>query len=192
AELKKRHFAFLFAQNFHPSFKNVAKVRKELGVRTLFNLLGPFLNPSRPTHLLMGVGDPKHIPLVCETLIALKQPVAAVVCGAGIYDEVTPLGVADVTIIRQGQAQPLYLNPKDFGIKPCRPTELEVHSKREAVEVLRELLSGHGPAPMLDMIVLNVGLALYLLEETWNLAECMAYARDAVMKGVGQKVLYAG
>ncbi|MBQ7618430.1 MAG: anthranilate phosphoribosyltransferase, partial [Desulfovibrio sp.] len=147
-------------------------------------------NPAKPTHILLGVGHPDLLPLVSETLVELGQERAAVVCGAGIYDEVTPLGPATVMEIKAGKAQPLHLDPADFGIKPCAPTDLEVHSKREAIAVLRDLLQGEGPAAMLDMIVLNVGLAIYLLEDDFDLAKSMVKARAAVMNGVGQGVIY--
>ena len=110
---------------------------------------------------------------------------------AGIYDEVTPLGPAEIMEIRDGKATPLALDPATYGIKPCTPADLEVHSKREAVAVLRELLAGQGPSPMLDMIVLNVGLAVYLLEDDLDLAAAMVRAGDAVREGVGRRVLDA-
>ncbi|MBQ9536985.1 MAG: anthranilate phosphoribosyltransferase [Desulfovibrionaceae bacterium] len=190
-ELSKRNFAFIFARHFHPVFKHLAPIRAELGVRTLFNLLGPLLNPARPTHILLGVAKPSLVPLVTDVLLELQQPVAAVVCGAGEYDEITPLGIATVSLIRGGRTTKLALNPADFGIAPCTPKQLAVHSKREAVAVLQDLLQGQGPAPMLDMLVLNVGLALYLLEAERELGACMAQARLAVRQGVAQKVLYA-
>ena len=185
------HFSFLFAPNFHPAFKNIGPVRKELGIRTLFNILGPLINPAKPTHLLLGVGHPDLLPLVTETLQELGQQRAAVVCGAGVYDEVTPLGPAQIMEIRDGKASPLELDPANYGIRPCTPADLEVHSKREAVAVLRELLAGQGPAPMLDMIVLNAGLAIYLLEDDLDLAAAMVRAGEAVREGVGRRVLNA-
>lgn len=186
-----KHFSFLFAPNFHPAFKNIGPVRKELGIRTLFNILGPLINPAKPTHILLGVGHPDLLPLVTDTLLELGQKRAAVVCGAGTYDEVTPLGPAEIMEIRDGKATPLALDPATYGIKPCTPADLEVHSKREAVAVLRELLAGQGPSPMLDMIVLNVGLAVYLLEDDLDLAAAMVRAGDAVREGVGRRVLDA-
>lgn len=90
--LDERNFAFLFAPNFHPSFRNVGPIRRELGIRTLFNLLGPLINPARPTHILLGVARPELVELLAETLRQSHIRKAAVVYGAGGYDEVTPLG----------------------------------------------------------------------------------------------------
>lgn len=188
--VEKRNFAFLFAPHFHPAFKNIGALRKELGVRTLFNLLGPMINPARPSHLLMGVARPELVPLVAEALLHSSLERAAIVCGAGNYDEVTPLGKATILLLERGSVRELELDPAQFGILPCSVEDLAVASKEEAVQVLHELLEGKGSKAMLDMATLNVGLALYLLEDA-NLADCMARAKDAILQGVGRKVLYA-
>lgn len=188
--IAKRNFAFLFAPHFHPAFKNIGALRKELGVRTLFNLLGPMINPARPSHLLMGVARPELVPLVAEALLHSSLERAAIVCGAGNYDEVTPLGKATVLILEKGSVRELELDPAKFGIMPCNVEDLAVKSKEEAVHVLEELLEGKGSKAMLDMAILNVGLALYLLENT-ELHECMERAKDAILHGVGRKVLHA-
>lgn len=190
--VNERSFAFLFAPHFHPAFKHVAPLRRELGIRTLFNILGPMINPSRNSHLLMGVARNELVDLVAETLTHspnLRR--VAVVCGAGGYDEVTPIGPARAALVDNGRVSPLVIDPAEFGIAPCTPEDLAVHSRDEAVEVLRRLLAGEGPRPMLDMTTLNVGASLFLLEEKWSMAECMARAREAVMAGVGRKVLHA-
>ena len=189
--VRRRNFAFLFAPHFHPAFRNIGPLRKELGVRTLFNILGPMINPARPSHLLMGVARPELVPLVAETLLQSPLYRAAVVCGAGGYDELTPMGPAEISLLHNGTIQPLALDPADFGIRSCTPEDLAVHSKEEAVDVLKELLEGNGSRAMLDMVALNVGLAVYLLEENMDMALCMARAREAVSAGLGRKVLHA-
>ncbi len=192
--VKSRNFAFLFAPHFHPAFKNVGPLRKELGMRTLFNLLGPMINPARPSHLLMGVARPELIPLIAETLQQSPLQRAAIIYGAGGYDEITPIGPATVALLENGRIEPLYLDPAQFGFAPCTVDDLTVHSKEEAVAVLKELLQGKGPQAMLDMIALNVGLSLYLLEggqnqQNQSLDACMHKARHAVAKGVGQAIV---
>lgn len=187
--LDKRNFAFLFAPYFHPSFKNIGPLRKELGIRTLFNILGPMINPARPSHLLMGVARPELVDLVAETLLQAPLERAAVVCGAGGYDEVTPIGPADMALLVDGEIERTRLDPARFGVSPCAPEDLAVHSREEAIQVLRELLTGHGPRPMLDMLALNVGLAVFLLENGMGMAEAMRRAREAVLAGVGERVV---
>ncbi len=189
--LANRNFAFLFAPHFHPAFKNIGPLRRELGLRTLFNILGPMINPATPSHLFMGVARPELVPLVAETLLQSPLYRGAVVCGAGGFDELTPLGPAKAMLIHSGKAFELALDPADFGFEPCTVEDLAVASKEEAIAVLRELLAGRGPKPMREMLALNVGLALYLLDENAPLDLCMARGREAVASGVGRRVLNA-
>ena len=189
--LDERNFAFLFAPNFHPAFRNVGPIRRELGIRTLFNLLGPLINPARPTHILLGVARPELFELLAETLRQSHIRKAAVVYGAGGYDEVTPLGPTKMMIVHNGNLTPMSLDPSDYGIQPCNPEELAVHSKSEAVDVLKNILAGKGPRAMMDMVILNVGVAMFLLEEHMDLSVCMAKAREAVCAGIGRRTLHA-
>lgn len=94
-------------------------------------------------------------------------------------------------MLHDGKITPLPLDPANFGIRPCAPEDLAVHSKEEAVAVLKDILDGNGSRPMLDMVTLNVGLSVYLLEENPDMALCMARAREAVSGGLGRKVLHA-
>lgn len=189
AMAKRHNFAFAFAPHFHPSFRHIGPVRRELGIRTLFNILGPMINPAHPSHLLMGVARPELVPLVAETLRQSSLYRAAVVHGAGGYDEVTPIGPAQITLIHDGKLIPLPLDPADFGIAPCTPEDLAVHSREDAIAVLYKVLDGTAPRPMLDMVTLNIGLALYLLEVSPDMKTCMKKARDAVISGIGKRSL---
>ena len=193
AMLRERRFAFLFAPRFHPSFANVGPLRKELGVRTLFNLLGPMINPARPSHLFMGVARPELVPLIAETLRHSHLHKAAIACGAGGYDEITPLGPATIMLLENGELRSLVLNPADYGIAPCTPEDLAVRDKEEAVAVLKDLLCGGGPEPMRRMLTLNVGLSLFLLDESGksSLGLCMARAAEAVASGAGRGFVHA-
>ena len=182
---------FLFAQRFHPCFRNIAPIRNELGIRTLFNLLGPLINPSRPTHILLGVARPNLVKLMAETLAQSSVHRAAVVCGAGGYDEITPIGPNEMIILDEGKLEPLTLDPADYGIPACTPEDLAVSSRDEAVAVLKELLAGRGPEAMRNMLALNVGMSIYLLEGKLPLATCIAKAREALASGVGGRVLHA-
>ncbi len=190
AELvRDKHFAFLFAPYFHPEFRNVAPLRKEMHIRTLFNLLGPMINPARPSHLLLGVATPELIPLISETLKLSKLYKAAVVYGAGGYDEITPLGPATIRLLHEERSEELILDPQDYGIHSYTEQELSVKDAEDAEHAMRELLEGRGNVAMRDMLILNVGMGIYLLEENSTLPICMAQAREAVFSGVGKKVL---
>ena len=190
--LAKKHFVFLFAQRFHPAFKNIGPIRKELGIRTLFNLLGPLVNPARPTHMMLGVARSNQLRLMAETLAKSQVHLGTICCGAGGFDEITALGPNEMLILRDGELSPFSLDPAEFGFAPCDPAELAVHSKEEAVQVLKDLVNGRGPKPMRDMLTLNVGMGIYLLEEEkMPLQTCMARAAEALAAGVGGKVLDA-
>lgn len=188
--IDQHNFAFLFAPHFHPSFKNVGGVRKELGIRTLFNLLGPLINPARPTHILLGVARAELVELLAETLKQSHIVKAAIVHGAGGYDELTPIGPSSVIMLKDGNLTRMEVNPADFGIETCTPEDLAVYTKDEAVRVLKLLLAGEGPSHMLDMIVLNLGLGIHLMEDNMPLDVAMAKAREAVSAGVGRKALH--
>lgn len=190
AALRERHFVFLFAPRFHPAFSTIGPLRRELGIRTLFNLLGPMINPARPSHLFMGVARPELVPLIAETLRHTHLHKAVIVCGAGGYDELTPLGPATAMLLNNGNLEPLAFDPAEFGVAPCTPEELAVHSREEAVAVLRELLCGRGPEPMRRMLELNVALSLFLLDQG-SLRLCMAKAREAVAGGAGKGFVHA-
>lgn len=189
--LREKNFVFLFAQRFHPCFRTIAPIRNELGIRTLFNLLGPLINPARPSHMLLGVARPGMVRLMAETLVQSGVHRAAVVCGAGGYDEITPLGPNEIVLLSRGACSSLTLDPADYGMASCTPEELAVADREEALAVLRELLAGGGPQAMRDMLALNVGMALHVLEEKMPLKTCMAKAREALASGVGGKVLHA-
>lgn len=189
AQLEKSNFTFFFAPWYHPSFKNIGPIRRELGSRTLFNILGPMINPSKPDLLLMGVAKPELVKVVAEALSHTHLKRAAVLCGAGGYDELTPLGPTDIAILDEGKISWLRVDPSDYGIESCDPAELSCASKEEAVAVLRELLAGGGPKPMREMVILNVALAIYLLEKGISFGEAMKKARAGVESGAGQKVL---
>lgn len=187
--LEKRNFAFIFAPYFHPGFKNVGPIRKDLGIRTLFNILGPMINPARPSHLLMGVARPEMVDLVAKTLARTGLRRGAVVCGAGGYDELTPIGAADVALLRDGHISSLTVDPARYGMAPCEPEDLAVHDRETAIATLKKLLAGQGPKAMLDMLTLNVGLAIYLLEDDFSLDQAMEKAGKAVRSGAGARTV---
>ena len=203
--LEKDRFVFLFAPRYHPSFKHVMPIRRELGVRTLFNLLGPLVNPAKPTHHFLGVPGKEHLPLLAETLARTSSGSGAVVCGAGGYDELTPMGEAALYFVKQGKTYPGRLDPAEYGFASCTEEDLAVNGPEDAADIVRALLQGNGPKPMADMLALNLGFALYLLEtperetesathidedcgfDKSRMAQAMARAKKAVAQGAGRR-----
>jgi anthranilate synthase/phosphoribosyltransferase len=199
--LERESFVFLFAPRYHPSFRHVMPARRELGVRTLFNLLGPLVNPAKPTHHFLGVPSGAQLSLVAETLARTSTGSGAVVCGAGGYDELTPMGEAETIFVREGKTRPGRLDPAEYGFAPCRERDVAVDGPEEAAAVLRELLRGGGPEAMRGMLALNLGFALYLLDMERNeeegvdpargynrerMATAMEEARAAAARGAGR------
>ena len=204
--LEKNGFVFLFAPRYHPAFRHVMPVRQELGVRTLFNLLGPLVNPACPTHHFLGVSTREQLELVAKTLALTSKGTGAVVYGAGGYDELTTSGIASVVFVGNGKTRPGYLDPREFGFSPCSEKDLTVDGPAEAAAVLKALLRGEGPKAMQDMLALNLGFALYLMTNTNNDNEtidgdcgfnkermhgAMQQARNAVASGVGRSFCHA-
>ena len=174
---------------FLPAFANVGPVRKQLGMRTLFNMLGPMLNPACPDYLMMGVGDPKQVDLIAATLQKRPFHKVAVFNGAGGYDELTTMGKTRIVLITDGVMDEMTFDPSLYGFEPCEPEDVEVKNKEEAAAVLRELLAGRGPRAMRDMMTVNAAFAIYMLEENRTMEECVAMARKGVSEGAGMKVL---
>jgi anthranilate phosphoribosyltransferase len=190
ANLEKRHFAFLFAPAYHPAFKYVMPVRQQLGIRTLFNLMGPLLNPARPSHQLLGVGAPDKLELMGETLLLTGVKRALIFSGAGGFDELTTWGVNRGYIINEDVMEKITVNPERLGFKPHAPGDVRVSGKEDAVKRLREILSGKGPQAMMDMVALNLAGCLHLLDRG-TMPECADIARDIVNHGLTKGMPYA-
>lgn len=187
AELKRTNFVFLFAPNYHPAFAHIAPVRREMGIRTLFNLMGPLLNPARPTHQLLGVGMAGSLPLMAETLALTAPKVQAfVIHGAGGFDELTPFGPTVGFQVEAGLVRPLRIDPKDFDLAGHSPEDVRVTDKANAVAALKAVLTGKGVPAMQAMTALNLGAALHLVSGK-PMTQCMAEARQAVAEGAARR-----
>ncbi len=192
AELAKRNFVFLFAPNFHPAFRHIMPTRKDLAIRTLFNLLGPLLNPSRPSHQLIGVAKPEVMELMAEVLLLGGVERAAVVHGAGGLDELTPWGPAQVIWVADGKLLRTELDPAELGIQSCTIEDVAVTGKEHGLEVFKQLLAGQGPKGMQEMLVFNLAVGIHLLEPEVGMQKCVERARAALAQGAGLKVLADG
>ncbi|MHC1699574.1 MAG: anthranilate phosphoribosyltransferase [Humidesulfovibrio sp.] len=193
AELARQGFVFLFAPNYHPSFAHIAPVRRELGVRTLFNLMGPLLNPARPSHQLLGVGQERALKLMADTLALTAPELTAFVIhgtvgagGTGGFDELTPFGSATGFALDRGRVTPFKLDPREFGIPGHDPDEVRVADKSAALAAIKAVLTGTAGAAMQDMTALNLGAALHLVTGR-ELAQCMREARQAVADGAARR-----
>jgi anthranilate phosphoribosyltransferase len=191
AGLEKYNFAFLFAPAYHPAFKHVMPVRQQMGIRTLFNFMGPLSNPARPSHQLIGVGDPTRLELMGETLLLTGVEKALVFSGAAGFDELCTWGPNRGYIVHDGILEKTTVNPELLGFKRHDPKDVRVDGKEDAVAKLRDILAGNGPEAMMDMVALNLAGCLHLLDKG-TMRECADMARDVVNQGLQKGIPYVG
>ena len=184
--LLRDKFVFLFAPNYHPAFAKIAPIRKELGIPTLFNLMGPLLNPVRPTHQIVGVGRPEILLLMAEVLALSNVEKAYVVHGAANFDELTPFGVNDAILVENGELTEVKIDPADYGFALTKPEDVAVANRDEALAAMRKVLAGTAPQAMLDMVAINLGAAISILDNV-SLEEAMEKAKAKVAKGVDKE-----
>lgn len=159
--LKQTNMCFMFAQIYHSSMKNVAPVRKEMGVRTIFNILGPLSNPAGATLQLLGVYDRELLKPLAEVLSKLGVKRGMVVCGEDGLDEITLSGKTNVYEIDNGQLRQYEIAPEQFGFQRCSLEELAGGMPRENAQITRNILSGEKGSKR-DVVVLNAACSLYV------------------------------
>ena len=151
---------FLFAPNFHPAMKHAIKPRKELGQRTIFNLLGPLTNPAGATHQLIGVYDPELTQPMAEVLGELGGQAAYVVHGSGGLDELTTSGKNQVSELRNGEVRTYSLDPREFNLKAASKTDLRGGTPEQNAVMTRDILDGTDQGSRRDVVLLNAAVAL--------------------------------
>ncbi|VXD24828.1 anthranilate phosphoribosyltransferase [Planktothrix paucivesiculata] len=151
---------FLFAPGWHPALKAVAPLRQTLKVRTVFNLLGPLVNPLYPTGQIIGVFDPTMLPIIAQALNQLGTEVAIVLHGREKLDEAGLGDITDLAILSQGKVKTATLSPQDLGLTPAPLTALRGGEVQENSEILKNLLQGKGTQAQKDVVALNGSLAL--------------------------------
>jgi anthranilate phosphoribosyltransferase len=151
--------AFLFAPTFHPAMRHAAQARKDLGVRTAFNLLGPLTNPARPTRQVVGVPRPELTELIARTLLRLGAERAWVVHGADGLDELSTTGHTKVSEVRNGAVHTFYVHPADYGLPKASTGALAGGDAATNASIIEGVLAGT-PGPARDVVLLNAGAAL--------------------------------
>ena len=184
--LKETGFGFLFAPSFHPAMKAVAPIRKELGVPTIFNLLGPLTNPAGVRHQVVGVADAGKMDLYAQALRLLGAVRVLVVHGADGQDEISTTGpteVVELNVRQDPERTARYtLEPEAFGIRRARLEDLRGGSAAENAEIARKILQGEA-GPVRDAVLLNAAAALYVAGAGGDLGGGLALAREALDRG---------
>ncbi|HSC87563.1 MAG TPA: anthranilate phosphoribosyltransferase [Polyangiaceae bacterium] len=172
---------FLFAQKHHPAMRHVGQARRELGVRTLFNCLGPLANPADAKFQLLGAYDDQVRPLLARSLVDLGVERAWVVRGVDGMDELSPYGATRVTIVDGGDLREVILTPEHFGLSPCEPGATDGGDANENAAILEGVLRGE-PHPSRDAFLLNAAGALAVYHGIGP-AEATDQARRALESG---------
>ncbi len=186
--LEHAGIAFLFAQTFHPAMRHAAATRRELGIRTAFNLLGPLTNPAGATRQLVGVPQPELTELVARSLAQLGSERAWVVHGADGLDEISTTGYTKVSEYRDGAVNTFYLHPADVGLPKAVPEALKGGDAAENAEIVRDILAGKRGAGR-DIVLLNAGAGLLIAGRVGTVPEGITMAAEALDRGRAATVL---
>jgi anthranilate phosphoribosyltransferase len=184
------NLAFFFAPTFHPSMKHAAPTRREMGVRTAFNLLGPLTNPAGATRQVVGVPRADLTDLLARSLRLLGSTRAWVVHGADGIDEISTTGHTKVSECREGVVHTFYIHPSEFGIRKATLAELLGGDAAENAGIVRRVLQGQAGAPR-DAVVLNAGAALFVADRVESVREGIGVAAAAIDSGVAVATLEA-
>ena len=186
--LHEANIAFFFAPTFHPSMKHAAQTRRELGIRTAFNLLGPLTNPAGATRQIVGVPRPELTELLARALLMLGSERAWVVHGADGIDEISTTGHTKVSECRDGAVHTFYVHPADFGIAKAPAGALKGGEAAENAAIVTAILGG-AQGPPRDVVLLNAGAALFVAGRADSVQDGIARAAVAIDGGEARATL---
>ena len=186
--LHEAGIAFFFAPTFHPSMKHAAPTRRELGIRTAFNLLGPLTNPAGATRQIVGVPKSELTELLARSLRLLGSARAWVVHGADGIDEISTTGYTKVSECRDGAVHTFYVHPADFGLPKASTADLQGGDAAANAAIVRQVLDGAQGAAR-DIVLLNAGAALFVAGRTGSVASGIGLAGEAVDSGAARATL---
>ncbi|MBQ3283493.1 MAG: anthranilate phosphoribosyltransferase [Atopobiaceae bacterium] len=182
---------FLFAQKYHPAMRYVGPIRRELGFRTVFNILGPLTNPARPAFFLLGVYDEYLAEPITKVLTALGVRRAFVVYGQDKMDEVSLSAPTTVCEVKDGYYRTITITPEEFGFERCQKADLLGGTPEENAATVRAILAGEECGPKRDAALLNAGAALYVCGIAQDVAQGIDIARQQIETGAATRVLDA-
>lgn len=180
-------FGFCFAPNFHPKLLAVKPIRQQLKIPTLFNLLGPLLNPAQAKFYLLGVYDPKLLPLMADILLQLNCERAMVVHGNGL-DELNCLGPCEVIEIKEKQTKHYFLDPETLGLMRCGLEDLQGGTAQENAALLRGVFQNH-TSPLMDTLILNAAAAVYTYGLSDSIQAALLIVRENIANGKALRLL---
>jgi len=188
--LSDANIAFFFAPTFHPAMKHAGPTRRELGIRTVFNLLGPLTNPAGATRQIVGVPRSELTEPIARALMLLGSARAWVVHGADGIDEISTTGHTKVSECRDGAVNTFYIHPSDFGVSKASPDELRGGDAVQNAGIIRHVFSGQRGAHR-DVVVFNAGAALFVAGKVSSVDDGIRAAEAAIESGAASATLAA-
>lgn len=187
-QIDEAGFGFMFAPAHHAATRHVVPVRRELAVRTIFNLLGPLTNPAGARRQVVGVADPATLELVAGALARLGTDRALVVSSADGLDELSTSGPTHVVQVEGDQLQRYVVEPEECGFSRCDPDEVSGGTPQDNAAIARTILSGE-PGPRADLALLNAGAAIYAAGRAESIADGVQQASQAIASGAATRAL---
>lgn len=187
--LQQAGMCFFFAQKYHTSMRYVGPIRKELGIRTVFNILGPLTNPARPAYALLGVYDRYLLEPIARVLIDLGVKRGLVVSARDGMDEITLTDQTDAILIEDGTLTPMVIDPKEYGLELCDPADLKGAQPQDNAKITVDILSGQETSPKRDVALLNAGAALFAAGRACSIGEGIDLARAQIESGQAMNTL---
>ena len=187
--LEKTNFCFLFAQKYHAAMRFVGPIRKELGFRTVFNILGPLTNPAKPEYFLLGVYDEYLVEPLAKVLASLGVKRAAVVYGQARLDEISPVGPTTICELRDGYYRTTVIRPEDFGMTSGKKEEQVGGEPEVNAQITRDNLSGMTQGTRRNAVLLNAGTALFTAGRAETIADGIQLAARVIDSGKAMETL---
>ena len=187
--LEDAGFCFFFAQKYHTSMKYVGAIRRELGFRTVFNILGPLTNPIKPSRQLLGVYDEYLLEPLARVLTSLGVKNGMVVYGRERLDELSTAGETAVCEFNNGEYNSYVLTPEQFGLTRSTKKDLEGGTPEENAAITRDILSGKDRGPKFETVLMNAGAALYIAGKATDIADGIEKARELIDNGEALKAM---
>lgn len=182
---------FMFAPHFNPAMKYVGPVRKEMGIRTVFNILGPLSNPSRAKAMVVGVYSPSLTEVIAETMANLDVKRGFVVSGEDNMDEFTLTGSSTVSEIKDGKVETYEITPEQFGLKRCKIEDLQGGDGTVNAQITKDILSRKERGAKREIVLLNAGAALYIGGKAESIEEGICIAGETIDSGKAMETLEA-
>jgi anthranilate phosphoribosyltransferase len=187
--LRRTGIVFMFAPTLHPAMRHVGPIRRELGIPTVMNIIGPLANPAGAGRQVVGVADRNRMPLLAGALAALGSRHALIVHGEPGMDEVSPMGITHVAEVRDGTVREWTIDPEQLGFSTSGADDLAGGDPQANARIIESVLSGEGPAGARTAVLLNAAAAIYVSGMVDTLAAAVAKAQEALDTGAGRRAL---